>query len=306
MPAARIISLLPAATEAVCRFGAAGRLVGRSHACDHPPEVAGVPVCTAPRFDSSAPGGVIDRRVRELAATGGGCYQLDEPLIRSLQPDLILTQAQCPVCAVSQAEVEALVARLPGPPPKVLALAPARMANIWEELLRIAEALDFLPGGRELLRPLKERVVAIIEKTCVVSDRPGVVCLEWLDPLMAAGHWLPELVELAGGRNLLGTAGRPSAPVNWEAVRAADPQVLILLPCGFDLARTRREVGALTRLPGWDRLRAVRKGRVFLADGDHYFNRPGPRIVESLEALAEICHPRRFAFGHAGRVWQPL
>jgi len=287
----------------VCALGAGDRLVGRSHECDFPPEISQLPACTAPRIDVNATGGAIDQQVKSLPS-GESLYRLDTSLLQSLKPDLILTQAQCAVCAVNLAEVEQLVRQWPGSPPKILALSPARLTDIWDDLRRVSEALGLAEHGREVLRGLKSRVVNIIEKTCVLKQHPSVVCIEWLDPLMAAGNWVPELVELAGGANLAGQAGAHSPWMKWGDLTRLDPDRLMMIPCGFDLVRTRKEMSALSAHPAWSNLRAVKNNCVFLADGSHFFNRPGPRIVESLEILAEILHPDRFNFGYKGKAWE--
>lgn len=301
----RIVSLLPSATEIVCALGARDQLVGRSHECDFPPEVRALPVCTRARLDSTASSADIERQVKSLSGQSQPLYELDTAMLQELRPDLILTQAQCAVCAVSLAEVRQAVARWPAPP-QVVALAPKSMADVWEDLRTVARALGLPDEGKAFIRPLKNRCVDIIEKTAALKRRPAVACLEWLDPLMAAGNWVPELVQLAGGANLFGTAGQHSPWMGWDELMRANPDVIIALPCGFDLARTRQEIPALTQRHGWSSLRAVKGQRVFLADGSHFFNRPGPRLVESLEILAEMLHPGLFACGHEGKGWMRL
>jgi iron complex transport system substrate-binding protein len=227
-------------------------------------------------------------------------------MLRDLRPDVILTQAQCEVCAVSLREVEQAVRAWTSRGPRLIALSPTRLADLWTDIACVAAALGVEPRGRDLIKRLKGRVADVIEKAAPVKRRPSVACIEWLDPLMAAGNWVPELVELAGGLNLFGEAGQHSPWLNWEAVREHDPEIIVVMPCGFDLPRTLHELPALTRCPDWSKLRAVRGEQVFLADGNQFFNRPGPRLVESLEILAEICQPKLFAFGHEGRGWQRL
>ncbi len=278
--------------------------MGRSHECDFPPQVRHLPVCTAPKLDVHAGSGEIDRQVKDLLQQAVSIYRIDLEKLKELQPDLILTQAQCEVCAVSLPEVEQAVAQWTGGRPQILSLSPNRLADIWEDIRRVAEALDVSENGRELLRSLKNRCVNVIEKACVIKRPPSVACIEWIESLMAAGNWVPELVELAGGLNLFGEAGKHSPWLNWEAIREHDPEVIVVMACGFDLARTRAEMPALARKPDWQKLRAMKKGRVFLTDGNQYFNRPGPRTVESLEILAEIFHPDRFHFGHKGKAWE--
>jgi iron complex transport system substrate-binding protein len=304
LPKKRIISLLPSCTEIVCALDAADQLEGRSHECDFPPEVRHLPVCTAPKLDANATSGEIDRQVKDLLQQAVSIYRIDLEKLKELHPDLILTQAQCEVCAVSLSEVEQAVGQWTGGHPKILSLSPNRLADIWEDIRRVAEALDVSENGRELLRSLKNRCVNVIEKACVIKRPPSVACIEWIEPLMAAGNWMPELVELAGGLNLFGESGKHSPWLNWEAIREHDPEVIVVMACGFDLARTRAEMLALTRKPDWQKLRAVKSHRVFLTDGNQYFNRPGPRMVESLEILAEIFHPDRFHFGHKGKAWE--
>jgi iron complex transport system substrate-binding protein len=302
----RIISLLPAATEIVCALGAADRLVGRSHECDFPPEIRGLPACTSARLETNAGSGEIERQVRERMREGASIYRIDGALLAKLRPDIIVTQAQCEVCAVSLAEVEAVFAGRPGKRPQIVTLSPNRLADVWEDIRRVAVALKIAAQGREALSLLKNRAVNIIEKTCMLKQRPTVACVEWIEPLMSAGNWVPEMVDLAGGKNVAGEAGKHSPWLDWETLRRLDPDMVVVMPCGFDLARTRAESATLTRQPGWTGLRAVKSRRVFVTDGNQYFNRPGPRLVESLEILAEIIHPDRFHFGHRGKGWEAL
>ena len=248
----------------------------------------------------------IDRQVKTLLHSALSLYDIEPAKLRELQPDLILTQAQCEVCAVSLPEVEQAVGEWTGRRPRLISLSPQRLVDLWENIREIAEALGSVESGRELLQQLKGRVADVIVKTVPMKRRPSVGCLEWFDPLMAAGNWVPELVELAGGLNLFGEAGKHSPWLNWEAVQEHDPEVLVLMPCGFDLARTRVEAALLARLPDWEKLRAVKSGRIFVVDGNQFFNRPGPRLVDSLEMLAEIFHPDEFNFGHRGKGWERL
>ena len=287
----------------VCALGGGSRLVGRSHECDFPTEITSLPVCTKSNLPPHATSRVIDGQVRDQLAASLSLYQLDTRLLQELRPDLILTQSQCDVCAVSEADLARALGDWPGKPPQLLSLAPHRLADVWSDFRRVADALGEPARGKEVLRALKNRCVDVIEKACLLQ-RPSVACLEWLEPLMGAGNWVPELVDLAGGRNLFGKPGEHTGRLNWEELRAADPDCLIALPCGFGLERTRAEFAAVASQPGWAELKAVRTGRVFLCDGSAYFNRPGPRVVESLEILAEILHPQRFHFGHEGRGWQ--
>jgi iron complex transport system substrate-binding protein len=302
----RIISLLPSCTEIVCALGLEDQLVGRSHECDFPPSVRRLPACTEAKLNPTGTSARIDRDVKTLLRDALSIYRIDAQKLRDLCPDVILTQAQCAVCAVSLSEVEQAVRDWTGRQPRLLSLSPIRLADLWTDITTVGEALGVAARGKDLVKQLKGRVADVIEKAVKVKRRPSVACIEWLDPLMAAGNWVPELVELAGGLNLFGDAGKHSPWLNWEAVQEHDPEVIVVMPCGFDLTRTRRELPALTGRPDWAKLRAVKKGRVFLTDGNQFFNRPGPRLVESLEILAEIFHPNLFHFGHEPNGWQRL
>ncbi|HKS36985.1 MAG TPA: cobalamin-binding protein [Verrucomicrobiae bacterium] len=302
--APRIVSLLPSCTEIVCALGLEQQLVGRSHECDFPPAIRHLPECTGSNLDTQGSSAGIDREVKSLLRQALSIYSIDIDRLKELRPDVILTQSQCEVCAVSLPEVEHAVSVWTGRKPRILSLAPNSLADVWEDILRVSGALGVPERGAELVPKLKNRAEQIARLTRDLPCRPSVACIEWLDPLMAAGNWVPELVELAGGLNLFGEAGKHSPWLNWEAVREHDPEVVVILPCGFDVSRTWREMPALANRPGWEGLRAVRTGRVFIADGSQYFNRPGPRLVESLEILAELIHPRVFHFGHGQSRWK--
>jgi iron complex transport system substrate-binding protein len=302
----RIVSLVPSATEIVAALGLADRLVGRSHECDWPPRVRDLPVCTAPAFDPHGSSAEIDRRVKDRLREALSIYRIDDDLLRDLRPDAILTQAQCEVCAVSLADVERSVRDRLAIAPRVVSLEPRRLGDVWDDVERVGAVLGEAERGVALASSLRGRVDGIAADAAGLPERPTVVCVEWLDPPMAAGNWMPELVELAGGVNLFGSAGQHSPWLTWEEIVAADPAVIVLLPCGFDIPRTLVELPAITDRTDWRSLRAVREGRVVVADGNAYFNRPGPRLVESLEILAEVFHPEAFRFGHDGTGWRPV
>ena len=306
-PPPRVVSLLPSCTETVCGLGMQALLVGRSHECNFPPEIAGLPVCTRSRIHSDAPSAVIDREVKQRLKDALSLYEIDVALLRRLRPDVVLTQAQCGVCAVSLPEVEAALAGEIGCRPQIVSLSPKRFTDLWTDLQQVAEAVGVADGGREYVQTLKGRVADVIVRVFQLAKRPRVVCLEWLDPLMAAGNWIPDIVELAGGTNLLSAGGAHSPWVDRASVSKADPDVIVVMPCGFDIARTRRELATLTRLPGWSGLRAVKDKRVFLVDGDAFFNRPGPRLVDSVEMLAEVFHPVLFPKPtYEGKGWERI
>jgi len=295
--------LLPSATEIVAALGFADRLVGRSHECDFPPEVKRLPAVTASKLDAEGTSYAIDQRLKSIVQEGLAVYRVDGELLRRLAPDVIVTQDQCDVCAVSLKDVEAAVCAWTDHAARIVSLAPGRLADVWADLKRVAEALGAPERGVALVGTIEARVAAVAERAAAAADRPRIACIEWIEPLMAAGNWMPELVALAGGVNLFGEAGAHSPWLDWPALRDADPDVILVAPCGFDIARSRRDLPALEALPGWAALSAVRAGRVCIADGNQYFNRPGPRLVESLEILAEILHPDRMRFGHQGAGW---
>jgi iron complex transport system substrate-binding protein len=300
----RVASLLPSTTEIVCALGLGPRLVGRSHECDFPPEVRGLPALTEARLDPAAPSREIDDRVKQLVRDGLSIYRVDAEKLRALAPSLVLTQEQCEVCAASPRDVEEALAIWTGGRPRVVSLAPATLSDVWGDLVAVAAALGVEQRGEALAERLASRLTDVSERTLRIRPRPRVAAIEWTDPLMAAGNWMPELIALAGGASLFGETGRHSPWLEWEALRAADPDLIVVLPCGFGLARTRREMAPLVAKPGWSELRAVREGRVFLTDGNQFFNRPGPRLVESLEILAEILHPAEFPARHRGTGWE--
>ncbi len=298
----RIASLIASSTELVCALGLGDALVARSHECDHPPRVRRLPQVTAARVDASASSAEIDRQVRRQVETALSVYSVDAAALQALRPDVILTQMQCEVCAVSERDVEAALGAWPGERPRVVTLSPQSLADVLADVERVAEALGVGARGQALARQLRARLDEVASR---VAGRPRrrVVLLEWLDPIMTAGNWMPELAALAGGDDPFGRPGEHAPCATWEQVQAADPDVVVALPCGFDLPRTRAEMVAMTARPGWGDLRAVREGRVAVCDGNAFFNRPGPRLVESAEVLAEVLHPEAVRFGHEGVAW---
>lgn len=302
----RIVSLIPSSTEIVSALDCENQLVGRSHECDFPESVRRLPVCTEPKFNPEGSSYEIDQRVKAILDQALSVYRVHGDVLKELRPDVIITQAQCEVCAVSLREVEEVVGQWVGTQPQIISLEPGMLSDVWAGIGRVAEALGVPQRGAELVKNFKQRVFAIAAMARTLSPGPTVACIEWIEPLMAASNWMPELVEMAGGINLFGEAGKHSPWMTWEDLVQRDPNVIVVLPCGFDIKRTREEMPALTRKAEWSRLRAVRSGRVYLTDGNQYFNRPGPRLVESLEILAEILHPDVFRFVHEGTGWELL
>lgn len=302
----RVVSLLPSNTEIICALGCRDRLVGRSHECDYPSGVDALPVCTEPRFDPDGTSCEIDRRVKEVLLETSSVYRVHARLLDELAPDLLVTQSHCEVCAAGLDDVRAAARQLVRSRPEIISVAPDDLGEVWENIAEIAGVLGIAEEGTELVARLRERLARIATATARVDERPRVACVEWFDPLMAAGNWVPELVEIAGGEDVLGVKGEHSAWIEWDALVRADPDVIVLMPCGFDIVRSRRELCSLAEQSLWGGLRAVMEEKVFVADGNQYFNRPGPRLVESAEIMAEILHPGQIDFGHAGRGWQPL
>ncbi len=298
----RIVSLIASATEIVDALGMTADLVGRSHECGFPEAVKRLPVCTRPRIPVNGSSREIDALVKESARTSVSIYDVFEDLIGRLEPTHIVTQIQCEVCAVSLRDVEDAISRgMPGQP-RIVSLQPDSLAQIWEDFRRVACALEIPERGEAVIAGLKARMARRSEES---APKPRVACIEWIEPLMAAGNWTPELIEMAGGVNLFGEAGRHSPWMTWEELASADPDVIVIAPCGFDLPRTEAELYWLTDRPEWKTLRAVQSGRVYVADGNQYFNRPGPRVVETFEILEEILHPR-IAPRHRNTAWRDM
>lgn len=303
----RIASLLPSATEIVAALGLEACLVGRSHECDFPESAERLPILTRSRVLLGGSSAEIDRQVREQgsespAADALGIYEVLADELAQVQPTHVVTQTQCEVCAVSLRDVEAALRELAGVEAQIVSLAAEDLDGIWRDFVAVAEALGDRAAGERLAARCRVRLDSLGDARS--GSRPKVLQLEWLDPLMSAGHWTPELIEIAGGEPVLGSAGAKSVRLSWEAVAEADPDVIVLAPCGFGLDKTREEAAKLSERAEWQSLRAVRRNQVFLVDGHQYFNRPGPRLVESAEILAEILGVGA-DFGHRGGAWIP-
>ena len=304
----RILSLIASATEIVCALGFGDRLVGRSHECDYPPDVRGLPHVTQPRFDVDASSRAIDSQVKALAAEAQamdalGVYSVLPGALRAARPTHIITQTQCEVCAVSKRDVEMAVAREAECSAEIVSLQPNALVDVWADFQRVANALGDGTQGDRLVALTKGRIYAIGEAVRNLPSRPTVAAIEWVDPLMAVGNWMPELIEIAGGKCLFGKAGQHSPWFGFEDLLQADPDMILLTPCGFDIERTLADLPLLQADPRWRSLKAVCEERVFVADGNQFFNRPGPRLAETVEILAEILHPGSFDFGHQGTGW---
>jgi iron complex transport system substrate-binding protein len=295
--AMRIASLLSSSTEMLYALGVGENVVAVSHECDFPPPVRHRPRVTRSYIAAEASSGEIDAQVRELLEQGRPLYELDCALLARLRPDLIVTQAQCDVCAVRYADVLEAVARTPAlRNARVVALNPQSLDDVLADIGRLGEAAGCIDAAQSYVDRLRARIEAIASRTrrLAPSERPRVACIEWVEPLMIAGNWVPQLIELAGGEQTLAAPQEHSAYVSWEAVRQFDPQVVVVAPCGFDLQRTLAESPPLADQDGWRDVTAVHAGRVWAVDGNAYFNRSGPRLVDTLEILAHLLHPALF------------
>jgi len=300
----RIVSLIASATEIVCALGFEDFLVGRSHECDYPLGVQQLPACSEPKFNIHGTSREIDDRVKLIVRDSLSVYRIDTEKLKALKPDIIITQDHCEVCAVSLKDVQEAVCDWFESEVKIVSLRPNALADVWQGIRQIADALGHPDRAEKLIKRCQERMSAMVEKTKSLHQEQSVVCIEWIEPLMCAGNWVPELVGMAGGRDLLGKSGEHSPWMSWEQLQEANPDIIIVMPCGWDMERIRQEMPVLMKKPGWHQLKAVRQNKVYLTDGNQYFNRPGPRLVDSLEILAEIMHPQVFSFGHRGRGWQ--
>ena len=286
----RIVSLLPSATEIVCALGLGDQLVGVTHECDYPPFVKALPKVTRTLIPHDASSRDIDALVRERLKSTKALYSLDLPTLERLKPDLLVTQALCDVCAVAEAEVTAAACALPGRP-RVVNLEPMRLSEVFDCLRLVGEAAGVPGRAAEVVAGLQARVEAVAARSRTLTERPAGVLLEWIDPPFGCGHWSPELVRLAGGVEAVGREGLASQTTAWERLRELDPAWLMVALCGFDVARSLQDLPILAGYPGYAEMKCVRDGRVFVTDGNAYFSRPGPRLVDSLEILAHALHP---------------
>lgn len=315
----RIVSLLASATEIIAELGCLDQLVGRSHECDYPPEVQQLPLVSRVQIDTDASSDQIDAQIKQLtqakdavqdnALKALSIYAIDVAQLQALRPDVIFTQTQCEVCAVSERDVMRAVEQLTGLQPRVVSLAPYRLNDVWEDVLRIGAALGRPEHAKALVRKYQQRLESLHAVTTALNmnnRKPRVTILEWLDPLMAAGNWAPELVHFAGGENVFGKVGQHSPWLSWRELQAADPDILILCPCGFTLGRTLVDVSLLHQQPVWHSLQAVQNNRVYAIDGNAYLNRSGPRLVESAELLGRVLWGERLGIEADPAGWKHI
>ncbi|MDB5344677.1 MAG: transporter substrate-binding protein [Schlesneria sp.] len=286
----RIVSLLPSATEIVCQLGLGDDLVGVTHECDYPPFVQSLPKVTRTLIPHDATSLEIDGLVRERLKSQKALYSLDMPILEQLRPDLLVTQALCDVCAVAEEEVTAAACSLPGQP-KVVNLEPMRLSEVFDCIRLVGDAAGISTRAKEVITQLQSRVDRVAQRNAQLKYRPRVVLLEWVDPPFCSGHWSPELVRIAGGMEGIGREGERSRTTAWEEILLYDPEYLIVACCGFNVERTLLDIPLLKQYPGFADLTCVRQGNVFVIDGNSYFSRPGPRLVDSVELLAHTLHP---------------
>ncbi len=300
-PAGRICSLLPSATEIVYALGLGDRLVAVTHECDYPPQAASKPHATSSVIDSEGmTGREIDTAVRESLAGWATIYHLDRELLNRLEPDLILTQELCDVCAVGTDEVRQVVSSL-SHQPRIISLESTTLGGVLDSILAVGRLTGTLRLALEVVEALRDRLDAVRAAVAHAPTVP-VLTLEWLDPPFVGGHWVPEMVEIAGGHDVLGEAGKPSREASWHDIAASGPAAIVLMPCGFGLARSIEEFERTDLPADWERLPAVRDGRVYAVDGSSYFNRPGPRLIDGVEIMAAILHPQSVAPTPEGAV----
>ena len=301
----RIATLLPSATEIVCALGLGGDIVGITHECDFPPEIRTRRLIVRGKIDSAhLSSAEINAQVEGSLARGEGLYQIDLDALRRVHPDLLITQDLCEVCALPGTDVDAVVAGLPHPP-RILRLHPHTLSDILNDIVTVGSATGREAEARRLVARLEERI-ARVEAAVRRRPRPRVFCMEWLDPPFCGGHWMPEIVERAGGCEIVGGHERPSFRVEWSQIAAAQPEVVVLALCGFDVARTQQEASGLAARAEWRGLPAVRSNRVYATDASSYFSRSGPRIVDGLEILAAILHPDAAAWSTPPGSWALL
>ncbi len=300
----KIVSLLPNATEILFAIGYGEHLVGRSHECDYPSSVTKLPTCTQTKVPPRGPGKTIHKNVQNLVNHGLSVYEVDGEKLNQLQPDIIITQMQCELCAASPDDVVKAVNDFLDYQPKVVTLAPNFLQDVWEDFQKIGDALGDEEAVTKLQNRLKEEMQQIAQKAIEIPEKPKVAMIEWIDPLMLAGNWIPKLVEYVGARNLFIKEGEHSPIIDFSSLVEANPEKIIVAPCGFDMNQTREEMPSLENYAFWQDLEAVKNKKVYISDGHQYFNRSGPRLLDSLKILAEIIHPETFHFNLEGSGWK--
>lgn len=302
----RIVSLIASSTEIVHALGLGQFMVGRSHECDYPESVKALPICTSPKFKVEGTSLEIDQRVKEILEKSLSVYMVDASMLDNLEPSHVITQAQCEVCAVSLKDVEEAACQMIKSRPEIISLEPNCLEDYFSDLSKVGKALGVSEAAIKLENQSRSKIAEIQSRTKAITDRTGkptVAIVEWIEPLMAAGNWMPELVELASGINLFGIAGKHSPWMTFAELIEKDPDIIIVTPCGFDNQRTLEEMPLFAASAGYQNLKAVKNERVYVADGNQYFNRPGPRLLDSLEILAEIFYQEAYGLNHKDQAW---
>ena len=299
----RIVSLLPSCTEIICKLGFREHLVGISHECDYPISISGLPVLTKARLSTEGTSIEINQSVTDLLQRGLSVYDVDASLLKSLSPDIIVTQAQCEACAVSLDQVQDIVSNWTLNQTKIISLEPNTLNQVWLDFDIIAKTMDAPESSSILKSEINERFKLLKDKLKGTEQKPTVLCIEWIEPIMVAANWVPELVGLAGGKNVMSVSGTDSNFCSWDEIKQSNPDIIIMMPCGFGIKRTLEDIHYLQNRKGWQELKAVKENKVFVVDGNQYFNRPGPRLVDSAEILAEVIHPEYFERKYPEDAW---
>ena len=298
----KIVTLIPSATEIVAFLGQKNSIIGRSHECDYPHGLNHVAKLTSPKINVDGTSLEIDKQINTILENSLSVYKVDVQKLKDLDPDFIITQAHCEVCAVSFSEVENIVSKNLNKSTKIISLQPNTLNDVFNDIKRVAKDLNIENEfNNKLIENLNKRLLKIKKLSQEQESKPTIACIEWMDPLMIAGNWIPEMVKISGGTNILGKSGNDSHWIKFEELINKDPDIIIFLPCGFNIKKTKEELKIiLKKNDSWKELKAFKNEKLFVADGNQFFNRPGPRLIESLEIFAEVIHPKIFNFKHEG------
>ena len=302
----KIVTLIPSATEIVAFLGQRKSIVGRSHECDYPNDLNNVIKLTSPKINVDGTSSKINKQINTILENSLSVYKVDVQKLKKLDPDFIITQAHCEVCAVSFAEVENIVGKYLSRKTKIISLEPNTLNDVFNDIKKVAKDLNIEnESNNKLIENLKIRLKKIKHLATTQKQKPSVACIEWIDPLMIAGNWIPEMVEIAGGTNILGKSGDNSHWIKFEEIIVQNPEIIIFMPCGFNIEKTKKELDSyIKKNNSMHSLKAYKNHKLFIVDGNQFFNRPGPRLIESLEIFAEIMHPNIFDFKHKGIGWR--
>ena len=301
----KIVTLIPSATEIVAFLGQKNSIIGRSHECDYPFDLDHVAKLTSPKINVEGTSGQIDTQINKILENSLSVYKVDVPKLKELNPDYIITQAHCEVCAVSLSEVEDIVSKNLNKNTKIISLQPNTLKDVFNDIKRVAKELNIENKlNIKIIQRLSDRLEKIRKLASKIKSKPTIACIEWIDPLMMAGNWIPEMVDIAGGIHVLGKPGKDSHWIKFNEILKKNPDMIIFLPCGFNIEKTKNELKKfLNQNNDWQKLKSFKNKKIYVADGNQFFNRPGPRLVESLEIFAEIMHPNLFNFNHKGIGW---